>query len=154
MKKLHDTRFVKMHAGHGGNMAPCVLVVDDDRPIQGIVADLLSEAGFDVVLACNGAEALRHLQIRVPDVLVTDLKMPVLDGWTLVKMCRTELALNHLPIVVVTAEMKGDLQSLRELCVDKVIDKPFDIQVLVNTVSSLVDASKRAEPAVPLRVSV
>ena len=120
-------------------MAPRVLVVDDDPPIQTIVADLLKEAGFDVVVASNGAEALGHLQSRVPDVLLTDLKMPVLDGWGLVKLCRTTLALSHLPIVIITAEMKGDLQSLRALSVNHVIEKPFDIEHLISTISSLVN---------------
>jgi chemosensory pili system protein ChpA (sensor histidine kinase/response regulator) len=121
-------------------MPPCVLVVDDDRPTQTIVAEILTEVGCEVLLASNGAEALWHLRDRVPDVLITDLEMPVLNGWTLVELCRTEPALKHVPIVVLTAQTAPSLALLAHLDVQHVVAKPFDIRILIDTITSLVAA--------------
>jgi CheY-like chemotaxis protein len=93
-----------LHIRREGSMTPCVLVVDDDRPIQWIVADILSEQGCEVLLASNGTEAFGHIRRRAPDVLITDLDMPGLDGWALVKMRRDDQNLRQMPIVVITAE--------------------------------------------------
>jgi chemosensory pili system protein ChpA (sensor histidine kinase/response regulator) len=121
-------------------MGPCVLVVDDDLPIQSIVADVLTEVGYEVLVANNGAEALRHLRARVPDVMITDLRMPVLDGWSLVQMCRAEPTLRDVPVVVITAERDRHAEPLAALGVVEVVGKPFDIPMLLTTILSLVAA--------------
>jgi CheY-like chemotaxis protein len=121
-------------------MGPCVLVVDDDLPIQSIVAEVLTEVGYEVLLANNGAEALRHLRARVPDVLVTDLRMPVLDGWSLVQMCRAEPTLKHVPVIIITAEFDHHAEPLAALGVVEVVTKPFDVHLLLTTILSLVAA--------------
>jgi chemosensory pili system protein ChpA (sensor histidine kinase/response regulator) len=131
---------IPVHAGPEASMGPCVLVVDDDLPIQSIVAEVLTEVGYEVLLASNGAEALRHLRARVPDVLITDLRMPVLDGWSLVQMCRAEPALKDVPVVVITAERDSHAEPLAALGVVQVVAKPFDIQMLLTTVLGLVAA--------------
>jgi chemosensory pili system protein ChpA (sensor histidine kinase/response regulator) len=131
---------IAVHAGSEASMGLCVLVVDDDLPIQSIVADVLTEVGYEVLLANNGAEALRHLRARVPDVMITDLRMPVLDGWSLVQMCRAEPTLKDVPVVVITAERDHHAEPLAALGVVEVVSKPFDIQRLLTTIVGRVAA--------------
>jgi CheY-like chemotaxis protein len=119
-------------------MRPCGLVVDDDHPIQSIVADVLTESGCEVLLASNGAEALDCMRTRIPDVLVTDLQMPVLDGWSLVQRCRADPTLKRIPIVVVTAEPVGRPEPFKALGPVQVVSKPFDVHLLLTAILSLV----------------
>jgi CheY-like chemotaxis protein len=87
--------------------------------------------GCEVLLASNGAEALARIRKRAPDVLITDLNMPGLDGWALVNMCRNEPNLKQMPIVVVMkAESNATAQSLAALGVQKVVARPFDVHVM------------------------
>ena len=121
-------------------MTSCVLVVDDDRPTRSIVADILGEAGCEVLLASNGTEALAHLRYRAPDVLITDLNMPGLDGWSLLKACRKSRKLKRMPIVVMTAEPNAEEPSLAALGVRRVVAKPFDALALLSIITGLIAA--------------
>lgn len=131
---------VVLHIGGIGSMAPCVLVVDDDRPIRSIVADILIEQGCDVLLASDGEEALGHIRRRPPDLLITDLDMPRLDGLALVHACRSEPDLRQMPIVVITAEADRKARSLAGLGVQQIVAKPFDVHVLITIISSIIGA--------------
>lgn len=121
-------------------MHPCVLVVDDDHPIRSIVADVLTESGCEVHVASNGAEALDRMRVRIPDVLVTDLRMPVLDGWSLVQLCRADPTLKHVPIVIVTGEPVGPPEPLKAFGPVHIVAKPFDVHLLLTAILSLVAA--------------
>ena len=112
--------------------------VDNDRQLRSLVGDVLLDVGFGVVSATNGHHALRLLRHQPPDLLVTDLRMPVLDGWTLVKECRADPALRGLPIVVISAEPALDLPAVGALGVQGVVPKPFDLNLLVSTIRRLV----------------
>jgi CheY-like chemotaxis protein len=84
-------------------MAATVLVVDDDQDIRESLAQILSEEGFEVTSASNGAEALDEIARRVPDVMLLDLMMPVLSGWEVMETLRVSGACPKLPIVVLSA---------------------------------------------------
>lgn len=73
-----------------GNMR--VLLVEDDEGVRSIIADILSDDGFEVLEAGNGDEALRHLTSTPPiDILVTDLRMPGMTGWEVARQVRMVL---------------------------------------------------------------
>ena len=78
-----------------------VLAVDDDPLIRGLIVQLLSPA-YDVVQAADGVDALREIQRQPPDLLLLDLRMPVMDGWQLVD--RLERGRYEVPIVIVSGE--------------------------------------------------
>jgi CheY-like chemotaxis protein len=80
-----------------------VLVVDDDQDIRESLAQVLVEEGFEVTSACNGAEALQEIARRVPDVMLLDLMMPVLNGWEVIEALRLSGSHPKLPIVVLSA---------------------------------------------------
>ena len=78
-----------------------VLAVDDDPLMRGLILQLLSPA-YEVVQAADGVDALREIQRQPPDLLLLDLRMPVMDGWQLVD--RLERGRYEVPIVIVSGE--------------------------------------------------
>src|SRR5690242_4103130 len=98
------------------------------------MSDALQAEGYDVDAAENGAEALRYLALRRPDVIVLDLMMPVVDGWVFIESYR-KVAGATIPIVSVSAGMNPHiLQQLEQLGVRMTLAKPFDIQLLLERV--------------------
>ena len=70
---------------------PQILVVEDDASIRGLVSEVLRDDGYEVSEASNGVEALEALGERLPDLIVLDLMMPIMDGWRFVEECRRNL---------------------------------------------------------------
>lgn len=83
-----------------------VLLVEDDVDIREAIADLLEEFGYAVRAACNGREALDVLATEyLPDLILLDLMMPVMDGWALKAELAESKALQAIPVVVLTADV-------------------------------------------------
>src|SRR5262245_43300136 len=109
---------------------PLVLVIDDDEGIREGIVDLLEEAGFAAVGACNGLEALNFLaeSRRKPALILLDLMMPILDGWTFCKVRQGVAMLMEIPVVAISAApMNGAHEPLR---VEATLAKPFDPDAL------------------------
>ena len=81
-----------------------VLIVDDSPTIRQMVSFTLREAQFEVMEAENGADALKKLAGFRPDLIVTDLNMPLMDGLTLIRNARTLAAARYIPILMLTTE--------------------------------------------------
>jgi len=92
-----------------------ILIVDNDEIILAGVGDALGEAGFIVSKARNGLEALEQARRHPPDLIVTDLIMPVMDGRQLCRHLSQDPQLSHIPVVVVTATIAEGLPSAQEL---------------------------------------
>jgi CheY-like chemotaxis protein len=110
-----------------------VLVVDDDAVIRSTVAELLLDEGYAVDQAADGAEALQLVYRSVPDAIVLDLMMPVLDGWAFVERCRSVPAARDVPIVVMSAThgLHESAERLHAMGVRAVVAKPFDVDALI-----------------------
>lgn len=96
-------------------MAKEILIVDNDELVLEGVGDALGEAGFRVSKARNGLEALEQARERPPDLIVTDLIMPVMDGRQLCRLLQQDSQLRNVPVVVVTATMAEGLASWQDL---------------------------------------
>jgi PAS domain S-box-containing protein len=92
-----------------------ILIVDNDELVLEGIGDALGEAGFRISKARNGLEALEQARVRPPDLIVTDLIMPVMDGRQLCRHLQQDSQLRHVPVVVVTATMAEGLASLKDL---------------------------------------
>jgi CheY-like chemotaxis protein len=103
-----------------------VLVVDDDADLRNAVADVLREEGCSVYVAGDGEEALQILRVVVPDLIVTDLMMPRMDGWMLCAALRKSAVLRDTPVAILSAFV--DEQPLEGV---RVIRKPVDLNALV-----------------------
>lgn len=88
--------------------APTVLVVEDDKVIGTMFADFLSKQGYRVIMAADGMEAYRAVLTEKPQVIITDLVMPKLDGYGLFDALRTVPELSMIPVILVTSSMRPD----------------------------------------------
>lgn len=122
-----------------------ILVVDDDEMIVGLVAYGLEAAGYRVISASTGAEALDRLAEALPDVVVSDVNMPDMDGFTLVQRLRADVRLEAIPLLFLTSRTDtSDLVSGLGLGADDYLTKPFELPVLVARIEA-----KRLRPPVP-----
>jgi DNA-binding response OmpR family regulator len=111
-----------------------VLVVDDDADIRELVRELLARAGYDVVEAPNGTEALKVFYSQQPDFVILDVQMPVLDGWETLTRIRD---VSDVPVLMLTARTE-ELDKVRGLLAgaDDYLTKPFGRQELLARVSA------------------
>lgn len=98
-----------------------VLLAEDDADIREVLAEVLRGEGHDVVEAENGAQALQLALARRPDVVVTDLMMPTMDGRELIQALKSQPALSALPIILISANRS----RLDGLPADRMLPKPF-----------------------------
>ncbi len=108
-------------------MGRAALVVDDSMLIRHTVCRFLEERGMEVQAASNGAEALSVLQGFQPDVIVTDLSMPKMDGKELIETVKATKALQQTPIVILSARRGAADMLASEKLADFVIYKDIDI---------------------------
>jgi DNA-binding response OmpR family regulator len=112
----------------------CVLVVDDESDIRGLLHELLQRAGHDVVEAPDGNEALKRFYTNQPDLVILDVQMPGLDGWGVLERIRE---LSDVPVIMLTARAE-ELDKVRGLRggADDYVTKPFGRQELLARVEA------------------
>jgi two-component system chemotaxis response regulator CheY len=110
-----------------------VLVVDDDLGIRRLARLALASAGFEVALASDGREALSYLSTDVADVIVLDLNMPVMDGYTFVHNLDD---VRHRPHILILSGERAE-KAQRELGADASLQKPFLPEDLIAKVAEL-----------------
>ena len=123
-----------------------ILVVDDDADIRGLVRELLERRGFDVTEALDGRQALQELYGGRPDLVLLDVGMPEMDGWTTLERIRE---LSDVPVVMLTAR-SAELEKTRGLRAgaDDYVTKPFGRQELLARIERLlVRTGGRTAPA-------
>lgn len=125
--------------------AGSVLVVDDDAMVRELVRVGLEAEGLDVATAATGAEALRHLRGSVPDLVISDVNMPELDGFQLLAHLRAEPAASAVPLMFLTSRSGStDVVTGLQLGADDYVTKPFELPELVARVRA-----KLERPPVP-----
>lgn len=108
-----------------------VLIVDDDDAVRRTLARYFTLEGFAVAEARNGREALDVARTGGVAVILLDLRMPVMDGWTFRERQRRDASLANIPVIVVTAAPQA---SVGALDVDEVLTKPVDFDRLVDVI--------------------
>jgi PleD family two-component response regulator len=115
-----------------------VLVADDDRMIRMLVKMLLQRDGYEVLEAQNGHEAIDTALTNRPDLLITDLIMPEVDGYETLAALRSEASCALMPVIVLTAESGPEVQqTVLDLGAEDYLVKPFDSEVLLQRVRSV-----------------
>ena len=124
-----------------------ILCVDDERDVTDLVSFHLTRAGYDVVTAASGREALDQVQHRRPDLIVLDLMLPDIDGFGVCEILRRNAATATIPIVILTAWATTDARHLGlELGALDYLTKPFSPKELVQRVARLLNLRAGANP--------
>jgi len=128
-----------------------VLIVDDDPDILDLLDIILKGEGFDVLKASNGEEALQKIQKQPPDLLITDFKMPKLDGDEVCKSLRKDILLRHMPIIMLTgkSEVRDKVYGI-DAGADDYIVKPFQEEELLARVKMVLRRTEDDLDANPL----
>lgn len=122
-------------------MSISVLAIDDSPTIRTMVCATLEDAGMSVTTADDGVAGLEAFDEAVPDLVITDVNMPRLDGFGVIDGIRKSRGNRSLPILVLTTESGADLKSrARAAGASGWVVKPFDPKKLVNTIHRLSDA--------------
>jgi len=134
-----------------------ILVVEDDENIQQLVGYNLAKAGFNVIYADNGEQALSVIKRERPELIVLDLMLPGLSGFEVCKLVRKDPKTRNLPIVMLTAKSEeNDMAAGLDIGADDYITKPFSPKILISRIKAALrrkeglseegDESKKAGP--------
>ena len=117
---------------------PTILIVEDNKEMAVFIADEVNLL-YNVEIAGNGAEAIALLKRRSFQLIISDVMMPVMDGFALLKEVKTEIEFSHIPVILLTAKntMQSRLEGL-ELGADAYLDKPFSTNLLMAQISNLI----------------
>lgn len=131
-----------------GDIKKTILIVDDDDEIRDIVRAWLVKANYKVLISADGQEALKKTDFQKFDLIITDYKMPRMDGGTLIKEVRAEHRTKDVPIIVISSHLSEDsVASFKNV---HYLHKPFKKVALLN----LVDSVLRPKPKFSLDVNV
>jgi CheY-like chemotaxis protein len=115
-----------------------VLVAEDNPVNRELLRELLENRGYSVIEACNGQEALDMVEQSQPDLLLLDIGMPVLDGFTVIRRIRQNPSLATLPVLAVTAyAMRDDRNNVLNAGFDGYLSKPINARELANELERL-----------------
>ncbi|MBA4374821.1 MAG: histidine kinase [Anaerolinea sp.] len=123
-----------------------ILVVDDDPVIQQFISLVLKRGGFDITVASNGLEALNRVNEAAPDLIISDVMMPEMDGFSLLKELRSKSDTAFIPLILLTSKSSDeDIIDGLNLGADDYLPKPIDGNILLARVNS-----KLNRPPVPV----
>jgi two-component system cell cycle response regulator DivK len=125
-------------------MAANILIADDYEDNLELLRLLLVAAGYRVVEARNGAECLKLARQMLPDLIMVDLSMPVLDGWKMFQALRADVLTASILCIAVTAHGDSDRSRALQAGFNAYISKPFRGTELLETVASLLSSPPEA----------
>lgn len=124
-------------------MAARILIVEDNEANLELLSYLLSASGHAVLKAENGEQALARLRQELPDLVISDLQMPVMDGFELLRRIREDARLDALPVIAVTAfSMPTDRTRVLLAGFDGYLSKPIVPEAFVGQVEAFLQAGR------------
>ena len=134
--KRETEKSVSSNAGQA--ISTRILVAEDNKSIQDVVSRFLDFMGFEVALAGNGVEALSLFLKNSFDLVLTDLEMPIMDGWSL-SHCIKERSPNTPVVLMTGADRETVWKKVKSAPIDSVIFKPFLINDFQSTVQRVLE---------------
>ena len=125
----------------------CILVIDDEKINQKMVANAIGSSGFDLIFADNGRQGFEKAKKDHPDAIISDVKMEDIDGYELTRLLRREVEFAKVPIIILTAQtdLKDKLKSF-ECGADAYLTKPFNPAELLARLTVLLRRAEIAQP--------
>lgn len=112
-----------------------ILVIEDSEPIRENIAEILELAGYQTVTACNGKEGVELAERELPDLVLCDVMMPVLDGFGVLKILQSKPHTTDIPVIFLTAKTeKTDIRYGMNLGAEDYITKPFEQNELLSVI--------------------
>jgi len=116
-----------------------ILVIEDTEDNRRILRDLLSAAGYDVIEANDGATGVAMASDRIPDLILMDIQIPILDGYEATRRIKAGPSTRHIPIIAVTSyALVGDEAKTREAGCDDYVAKPFSPRQIIAKVREII----------------
>lgn len=114
-------------------MSKKILVVEDNPDNRILITDVLTSLDYETVVAVDGEEGVTAAGKEIPDLILMDLSLPKMDGWTATGHIKANPALKHIPVIALTAHaMVGDRERAIQAGCDDYISKPIDLRELAN----------------------
>lgn len=125
-----------------------ILLVEDHEEIWDFLSRRLQRKGYEVVLAHDGQDGVEKARIADPDIILLDMNLPVMDGWTAARAIRGDASLPRIPIIALTAHaMSGDREKTIAAGCDDYHPKPVDFAKLLAQIEGLVAPQSAGAPA-------
>ena len=127
---------------------PKILVVDDEQGILDVLIDNLSEDGFDVISATNGASALVSIYRERPDLVLLDLMIPVVNGYEVLRELRNNSTTKNLPVILLTAVSPAEgAQAALKLGANDYMTKPWKRSSILKVIDNALGEATSSGPA-------
>lgn len=127
-----------------------ILIAEDSSATRELLREILTSCGYDVVEACDGREALEKIDQTGPDVVLLDIKMPVLDGFAVLRQLRQDPCHARRLVVALTAyAMRGDRERMLEAGFDAYLSKPINPAALRVQIKQLLAQSRTSASVTP-----
>ena len=118
-------------------MASKIMIVDDEMHLARILQFTLEHAGYDVVTAFDGREALDALEREAPDLVILDLMLPVVDGYKVCNKMKGDVKYSEIPVIILSARDFTREKLDEPLNADLLMEKPFNTEHLLNEIERL-----------------
>lgn len=125
-------------------MTAKILIVEDDPETRDFATIVLELKGYDVVIARNGREGIDRARAEHPDLIVTDLRMPELNGLEMIRQLRRQPECSTVPILVITASQIDHAQDAIRAGASRALAKPFAPELLRSSIKELLKSSSLA----------
>ena len=117
---------------------PKILIVEDNEMNSDMLSRRLERRGFTVVLAVDGGEGVAKARSEMPDLVLMDMSLPVMNGWEATQAIRADASMAHLPVIALTAHsMPGDREKAMEAGCNDYDTKPVDLSRLLSKMAAL-----------------
>ncbi len=117
-----------------------ILLVEDNEINRDMLSKRLIRKGYELVMAVDGAEGVEKAKKEIPELILMDMSLPVLDGWEATRQIKSDPELRSIPIIALTAHaMAGDREKTIEAGCDDYDTKPIDLQRLLGKMQKLLE---------------
>jgi two-component system cell cycle response regulator DivK len=122
-----------------------LLLVEDNEMNRDMLSRRLVRRGYEVAIAVDGAEGVAMTRTEMPDLVLMDMSLPVVDGWEATRRIKAEPATKHLPVIGLTAHaMAGDREKALEAGCDDYDTKPIELDRLLSKIEALLSSGAKA----------
>jgi two-component system, cell cycle response regulator DivK len=150
--QLPDCNFCNLHVqlrlsfdSSEAAAVPTILIVEDNEMNRDMLSRRLQRRGYEVLIATDGAEGLAAARANIPDLILMDMSLPVIDGWEATRQLKGEEATRKIPVIALTAHaMSGDRQKAVDAGCEDFDTKPIDLARLLGKIEHLLQPAENS----------